>query len=159
MQICQSNPDSRYMSILEEFALQLVDTGPKHHTGDIHTWIELLFIDQCYTILDLCHKSTPFCSRHDVIPVTIEWYLQSVPTESSSCRKFGSIISNNIFSLLNNYDWSIFSLPANQFDITQGLLTLTKYLQEAIDDCSGENYHPSQEKISLNKPGSPATLT
>ena len=56
-----SNTDSHYMSnIMGKLSLQLIDTGPTHHTGNTHTWIDLLLIDQCDTILDSGRKSSPF---------------------------------------------------------------------------------------------------
>ena len=54
---------------------------------------------------------------------------------------------NNICSLLNNGDWSIFSLPAEQFDSTQGLLTLTKHLQKAIEEIAPEKTVIPRRKI------------
>ena len=61
-----------------------------------------------------------------VLAISTHWINQS-----SQVR---SITSNNICSLINNCNWSIFLLSADQFDITKGLLTLTKHLQEAINE-------------------------
>ena len=71
-------------------------------------------------------------------PITIVRYLQPVPNESFSHCNFGSMTYNYMCFLLNNYDRLIFSLPEDRFDITQGLITLTKPLQEAIDEVALE---------------------
>ena len=49
---------------------------------------------------------------------------------------------------LQECDWSVFSPPVPDLDIKQGLLTLTRNVQGAIDSLAPEKtFHPRKKKV------------
>ena len=59
---------------MNDLSLELVNTGPFHHYFQNNTWIDSIFIDNCYTILHFDRTLPNFPSRHDVIPVAIDMF-------------------------------------------------------------------------------------
>ena len=62
--------DPAYKS-LQEFidaeSLQLIETGPTHHTKGRGTWYDLLLVDQSDVVLKSNRLPLPFRSRHDIV--------------------------------------------------------------------------------------------
>ena len=61
---------------MDELSLKLVNTGPTHHTSSRDTWIDILMVDQCETVVDSNPVPPSILSRHDIISVTIKKFFQ-----------------------------------------------------------------------------------
>ena len=80
--LCNTNSDTKCIrDLMDELSLSLVNTGPTHHSSSTDTWIDILLVDQCETVVNSSRVSPPIVSRHDKISVTIKLFL---PTISSN---------------------------------------------------------------------------
>ena len=119
-------------------SLKLVETRPIHHTANNDTWIDILITNNKDIVVSYDRKLPYFPSRHDIISVTIETLRPETPADNYNCRSIGKITPTDLSMLLQNKDWSVFSLPENEFDMELGLTTLTENLQEAINTLAPE---------------------
>ena len=65
--------DSRFVrSLIDELSLNLIDTGPSHHTANKDAWIDVLLTYNNDTVFSYDRKLPTFSSRQDIISVAIE---------------------------------------------------------------------------------------
>ena len=136
--IDMSDPRDPDYKSLREFidaeSLQLIETGPTHHTEGRDTWIDLLLVDQNDVVLKSDHLPPPFRSRHDIVSLQIEHFIPSILPATLSYRKYSSVSSTDICAQLNTCDWELFAQPEGQLDVESGLAQLTEHLQTALDE-------------------------
>ena len=132
--LAKNNSDTRFLkTLMSDLSLKLVRTGPTHHTNEKDTWIDSIFVDNCDTILSFERKLPDFSSRHDIISVTIDIFNPSMPIGSYTYKCLNKITASDLNLQLCNLDWSVYSMPKDNFDIELGLSTLTNNIQTTID--------------------------
>ena len=120
-----SNPiDPDYQSmrkLINGESLKLIETGPTHYTGVKDTQIHLLLVDHSDVVLEPKRLPPPFKSRHNIISLQIERFIQSLLPATISYRKYSTVTSANICNQLNTCDWTLFSQPEGHFNVQHGL--------------------------------------
>ena len=85
-----------------------------------------------------------------MISVTIEIFYPDPPNVPIKYKAINMITAHSLNSYLNKLDWRAFSHETNDFDIEQGLLTLTNNIHSAIDILAPDKtLRPEKIKNSL----------
>ena len=89
-----NNSDTRYLNNLTtDLSLKLVNTGTTHHSDGNDTWIDVIFVDDCDTIISFDRTSPNFVSRHEIISVTIDMFYPEPPDVPITYKAINSIAS------------------------------------------------------------------
>ena len=131
--------DCRFVrSLIDELSLKLIDTGPSYHIANKDIWIYILLTvsNDSFVIYD--RKLPTFLSGRDIISVTIETFRPETRADSYNYRCIGKNYTCRSLPFVQNKDWSVISLPENEFDMEGGLTSLTDNLQEATNTLDPE---------------------
>ena len=79
-----------------------------HHSDGNDTWIDVIFVDDCDTIISHDRYSPNFASRHDIISVTIDMFYPEPPDVPTTYRAINSIASHELNLNLRQLDWTAF---------------------------------------------------
>ena len=127
--------DTKYLNnIMTDLALKLVETGDSHHTNNKSTWIDVIFVDNCDVILSKDKLSANYPNRHNIVSVTINVFYPDPPDMSITFKAINNITSQDLNSHLTKLDWTTFTSTGDDFNVDEGLLTLTNNIQNAIDE-------------------------
>ena len=71
--VSDSNSDTKYIRyLMYELSLKLVNTCQAHHSSSRDTWIDILLVDQCKTVIESNRVPSPILSRHGIISIKIK---------------------------------------------------------------------------------------
>ena len=137
--------------LMSDLSLKLVNAGPSHHNiDDKDTWIETIFIDNCNSAKSYNRTLPTFHSRHEIISVTIDLFYPTPPDIKQTYRALNKIAAHYLNSHLKTLDWSAFLTTEGNFNVEQGLSTLTDNIHNAIDKLALEK---KLNKCKVDIPG------
>ena len=129
-----NDSDTRFLNNLRtDLSLKLVNTGASHHSEENDTCIDIIFVDDCDTIISHDRTSPNFASRHDIISVTIDMFYPEPPDVPITYKAINNITAHDLNSLLSRLEWTAFSSIDDNFDIEQGLSVLTENIHSSIN--------------------------
>jgi hypothetical protein len=87
--LLSSDADALFVNeISQELSLRIVPHGATHHTESTDTWIDVILVDAEDVVLDSGRETPNFRSHHDLIHVTIQLAVPSIPTDTFTYRNY-----------------------------------------------------------------------
>ena len=128
---------SRDSDFIKDFAselnLKLVDHGATHHTGNSHTWIDVILTDDNNAVLKSNNLLATSPSKHNVIDVEINFELiKPVTLNSFTYRDFKSITPETLLPLLESCDWS--PINCSYSGVDSQLQHLSHNIMKVVDE-------------------------
>ena len=124
---------------MSDLSLKRVNTGPSHYNiDDKDFWIDTIFIDNCDSAKSYNRLLPTFPSRYEISSVTIDLFYSTPPDVKQTYRALSKITAHDLNAHLKSLEWSAFLTTEDNFNIEQGLSTLTDNIHKAIDKLAPE---------------------
>ena len=130
--LLKKSPDATFMrDLMGELALKVVEHGPTNFTTVPGTWNDAIFVDSNDSITETENRPAPYHNSHNLISITLNRSVPSVPCNSFTYRAFNKINPDELNSLLGICDWSPFNTVSP--DLADMLMRLSDNLTHAVD--------------------------
>ena len=100
-----NDSDTKFLAnLMSDLSLKLVNTGASHHSKNNDTWIDVIFVDNCDTIISFDRTTSHYGNRHDIISVTIDMFYPELPDVPVTYKAIKNIKTQDLNSQLGKLD-------------------------------------------------------